>query len=158
MANVKSSIVLTFILGNKHLDVQRNVLVEIQFTYVERFDDRALVQQQQSSVTANLKLVIAGKTRRPIRKCIFDQEDKICLATTNRHAIKKIVCMFVNMADRKCVWCMGILKSNDGMRKATLPIVNQISNIFPPRTKKTDRVSACRHHLVEVAPMCAVCG
>lgn len=37
---------LTFILGNKHLDVQRNVLVKIQFANVKRFDNGTLIQQQ----------------------------------------------------------------------------------------------------------------
>lgn len=45
---------LTLVLWNKRLNVFRNVLIKVQFTNIQRFDDRALVQQQQSGMATHL--------------------------------------------------------------------------------------------------------
>lgn len=48
-------LVLTFISGDKVLDVLGNVLVEMQLADVERLDDCAVVQHQETRVSADLK-------------------------------------------------------------------------------------------------------
>lgn len=44
----------TFVFGNKHLNILRNVLIEVQFTNIQWLDHCTLIQQQKSRVSSDL--------------------------------------------------------------------------------------------------------
>lgn len=67
---------LTFVSGHEVLDVFRNVLVEMQLADIERLDDGAIVQHQQSRVAPHLKTITAIKPHVQINVTLLDVRTK----------------------------------------------------------------------------------